>query len=158
MFSEKKTEKRIRETIAKNSQSITKDFNSLKQLSITTNTLFLSRFDTFPFENAADVYITATNKFIQSSNSVNENFNKSIYILKDPIVVDNTGILNEKDQGSIEFWVNPIYDTGNDPNYRFYFNASSIVIDKVVSINNAMVKILGKASKILSVKIQHGSK
>jgi hypothetical protein len=155
--SEKIVDTRIGEIVGLNQTSITKDFNSLKPIVSDVDTLMLCHFDTFPFKNETDVYITASNKFIQSSNSVNDNFDKSISILNNPIVVDNTGILTTQKEGTIEFWVNPIYDTSNDPNYRFYFDASSIVSEKTTSTNNATVKVQGRASQILNIKLQTGN-
>ncbi len=157
IVSEKLTDVRIGEMALANQETITKDFNSLKALKSTESTLMLLHFDTFPFVNDSLIYTTASNQFIQSSVSVNDNFGKSIVITDTPIIIDNTGILTSKQEGTIEFWVNPLYDTGNDPNYRYYFDASAIVSEKIISINNATVKVSGKASKILNVKLQIGS-
>lgn len=157
IVSEKLTDTRIGETASINQETITKDFNSLVALEPTAATLMLLHFDTFPFKNAASVYTTSTNQFIQSAVAVNNNFGKSVCITDKPILIDNTGILNSKEQGTIEFWVSPLYDTGNDPNYRFYFDATAMVSEQIVSENNATVKIAGRASKILSVKLQVGS-
>ena len=153
--SEKLTDVRIGE-VTSTTETITSDFNSLKALQTSSNTLMLSHFDTFPFTNTASIYITGSNKFIQSSISVNENFGKSICITTTPLVIDNTGILSSKKEGTIEFWVNPLYDTSNDPNYRFYFDASSITSEKVISTNNATVSVSGRISQAINVKVQIG--
>lgn len=157
IVSQKLTDTRIGETAAIHQETITKDFNSLVALSPTPITLMLLHFDTFPFTNSANIYITADNNFIQSGTSVNDNFGQSVSITNTPIIVDNTGILSSKTQGSIEFWVSPLYDTGNDPNYRYYFDATAMVSQKVVSTNNATVKISsGTISSVLNVKTQVG--
>jgi len=156
IVSEKLTDVRVGEMVGANQETITKDFNSIKALKPTQNTLMLLHFDTFPFTNDSSIYTTASNQFIQSSISVNDNFGKSIAITNTPLVINNTGILT-KQQGTIEFWVNPMYDTSNDPNYRFYFDASSIVSEKIISINNATVKVSGRISQIQNVKLQIGS-
>src|SRR5258708_15625450 len=100
----------------------------------------LSHFNSLPINNDSNVYITSDKKFIQSSFSVNDNFNKSILITDNPILIDNTGILNTKKEGSIEFWINPMFDTGNDPNFRYYFDATSLISEKTISINNVTIK------------------
>lgn len=151
------TDTRIGETAGINQETITKDFNSLKALKPTINTLLLLHFDTFPFINDASIYITSVKKFIQSSNSVNDNFSKSIALTDTPVIVDNTGILNSKKEGSIEFWVSPLFDTGNDPNFRFYFDASSMVSEQVISINSSTVKVVGRVSQVLSIKLKVGN-
>lgn len=156
IVSEKLTDTRIGETAASNQQTITKDFNALKASKPSSSTLMLLHFDYFPFTNNSDVYTTADKNFIQSSTSVNENFGKSICITDTPILIDNTGILTTKKEGSIEFWVSPLFDTANDPNYRFYFDATTMVSEQLVSTNNATVKLNGTTSEIVSVKLKIG--
>lgn len=148
---------RIGETSLVNQDSITKNFNSLKALKKNENTLFLCHYDSFPLVNDSDFYLAYESKnFIQSGVAVNDNFNKSLYIADKPFIVDNNGILNTTREGTIEFWVNPQFDTMNDPNYRFYFDASPNVIENVVSLDEVSVKVSGRVSQILSVKLQGG--
>src|SRR5690606_2220805 len=61
-------------------------------------------------------------------------------------------VLN-KNTGSIEFWVSPKYDTYNDPNIRFYFDATAASDDEVISLTTTVVKINGMANRILSVRL-----
>lgn len=157
IVSEKLTDTRVGETAAINQETITKDYNSLKALQPTEITLMLLHFDTFPFSNVASVYTTADKYFIQSAATINSNFDKSVCITDRPIIVNNTGILNPKSQGTIEFWVSPLQDTGNDPNYRYYFDASAIVSQQVVSTNNATVVVSGRVAQVLNVKVQTGN-
>jgi hypothetical protein len=156
-ISEKLTDTRVGETALINQETITKDFNSLVKLQPTVNSLMLLSFNTFPFTNSALVYTTADKTPIQSSYAVNGNFGKSVCITDIPLIIDNAGILHSKSQGTIEFWVSPLYDTGNDPNYRYYFDATAATSEKVVSINNATVIVSGFISKVLSVKVQVGN-
>lgn len=151
------TDVRIGEESSNNEESITKDFNLLKPLKLNTNTLMLSSFNTFPFINNSDVYITSSQKLIQSNYSVNDNFDKSVCITNIPIVKENNGILNVKTEGTIEFWISPLFDTNNDPNFRFYFDAYGAVSEEVISINNLTIKIKNKASSIVSVLLLNGN-
>jgi hypothetical protein len=153
----KLTDVRTGEMAQANTEYITTDFNSLKALQPNINTLMLLHFDTFPFENAANVYITASNQFIQSSNTINSNFDASIVLTKTPYVIDNTGILHADTQATIEFWVNPLQDTGNDPNYRYYFDASANISEQVVSVDNTTVVVNGPVSQVLNVILQAGN-
>ena len=147
------TDTRIGEIVGSKERSITKDFNSLKALKKDTNSLMLCSFDSFPFYNSSDFYLNYEDKsFVQSDIAINDKFTKSVVITEKPIIIENEGILDTKKEGTIEFWVNPIYDAGNDPNFRFYFDASSAIIEEVVSENNTAVQVSGKISKVLSVK------
>jgi len=150
------TDTRTGEIVSSSQETITKNYNSLKPLNISKNTLVMARFDVYPFVNDADFYITSNTNYIQSGYSVNSNFNKSISIKNNFIRVENDGILNTKTEGTIEFWINPIYDTFNDPNYRFYFDATSIVSENIVSTNNVTAVVSGKIGKVVSVKMQFG--
>jgi len=153
------TDTRIGESIPTNQRSITKDFNSLKALKSDSTTLMLISFDSFPFTNSAKYYTTSNTvrKHFQSSVVVNENFGNSLVFLDKPIVLSNDGILDTKKEGTIEFWINPLFDTANDPNTRFYFDAYGAVVEETVSVNSTAVKISAPASQILSVKLKGGN-
>lgn len=158
IYSTMLTDTRIGETIPANQRSITKDFNSLTPLKADPNTLVLAEFDTFPFANIAGFY-TNTNKIsehFQSSVVINENFGNSLVFLDKPLLVENDGILDTRKQGTIEFWVSPLIDTGNDPSDRFYFDAFGAVVEEAVSTTSTSVKISAPASQILNVKLQSG--
>ncbi len=157
IYSTKLTDTRIGETSTAKQRTITKDFNSVKPLNKDKNTLSLVRFDNYPFLNDADYYSYRNSEYIQSGISVNDNFNQSVCLVDKPINVDNAGILNTKTQGTIEFWINPFFDSQNDPNERFYFDAASVVTEEIVSNSNSIVNIVGKASKILRVSLKNGS-
>lgn len=149
---------RVGESIPTNQRSITKDYNSLKALTQDASTLMLIDFDSFPFINSARFYISppSVKHHFQSSIVVNENFNQSLVITDDPIIISNDGILDTKKEGTVEFWVNPLFDTSNDPATRFYFDAFSAVQEEVVSINNTSVKVSAPASRILNIKLKAG--
>lgn len=158
VYSTMLTDTRVGESIPANQRSITKDFNSLKAIKKDANTLLLIDFNTFPFTTDSDVYtIGGDNKqHFLAAEVINENFGNSIVILKDPIKMDNDGILNTRKQGTIEFWMNPIFDTANDPNDRFYFDAYGAIIEEAVSVDQVSVKLSAPASQILSVKLKAG--
>lgn len=152
------TDTRVGETIPANQRSITKDFNSLKALRADANTLMLVSLDEFPPINSAKYY-TDTNtdkRHFQSSIVINENFGNSLVITDKPVIVENAGILNTRKEGSIEFWVNPLYDSTNDPVDRFYFDAFGAKLEEAVSVNNVAVKLSSPASRILSVQLKGG--
>lgn len=152
------TDTRIGEIIAQNKRSVTKDYNSLKPPKPEANTLVLIDFDSFPFVNDAKFYASTNNdhKHFQSDFTVNDNFSDSLVILDQPIVLSNDGIVDARKQGTIEFWMSPLFDTANDPNVRYYFDAFGAVVEEAVSVNNVSVKLSKPASQILSVTLAAG--
>lgn len=151
------TDTRVGEVVAANQHSITKDYNSLIPIAPTSSTLVLLSFDSFPFTNSAPSYSnTARGNLFQSNWAINDNFEQSIVVLDQPILVPNAGILDTSKQGTVEFWMSPIYDTANDPNIRYYFDAYGAVVTQTVSINDVTVPCPAPASQILSVKLVAG--
>jgi hypothetical protein len=152
------TDTRIGEVVVNNIGSVTKDFNSLTVPTANMNTLVLITFDNFPFTNSASFYAATNNDHIhfQSDFAVNDNFDQSIVILDKPILVPNLGILNTTSQATIEFWMSPLFDTANDPNDRFYFDAYGAIVEQISSVSNVVVKLNNPASKILSVSLANG--
>lgn len=152
------TDTRIGETISFNQHSVTKDFNSLKPTKPDANTLVLITFDSFPFTNSASFYASTNNDHVhfQSDWAVNDTFGQSLVILDKPLLVPNAGILDTKKQGTIEFWMSPIFDSANDPNERYYFDAYGAIVEEVTSINNVGVKVSSPVSQVLSVTLAAG--
>jgi hypothetical protein len=152
------TDTRIGEQITNSQRSITQDYNSLKPLLKDSNTLMLIDFNTYPFVNNADFYINtySDKQYFHSSSKVNSNFTDSLAIMTEPMVLSNDGILDTSKQGTIEFWTSPLYDTGNDPVVRFYFDASSAIIEEAVSTDMVSVKISKPISQVLSVTLKAG--
>ena len=158
MYSIMLTDTRIGEVVAANQRSITKDYNSLIPIVPSSQTLVVINFDTFPFTNEAPVYAnTDTDRIhFQSNWAVNDNFQQSLVMLDYPILLPNTGILDTRKQGTIEFWISPLFDTANDPNIRYYFDAYGAVVERTVSNSDVTVKISAPASQILSVTLAAG--
>lgn len=148
------TDVRVGEVLASNTKSITTDFNTLNPFTADSDTLMLLHLDSKPFENAGEFWVTANKEFLQSGTAVNANFGQSLVITDKGLKIENKGLLSTISEGSIEFWVSPRFDTSNDPTRRFYFDASSAVVEDSVSISSGTVKTLGSASSILSVRLQ----
>lgn len=149
------TDTRIGEIISAKQESITKDYNSLKELSVNSNTLVLCHYDSLPLKNSAKFYATSDNDFIRSNLTVNDNFDGSVVLYNKPVIIDNSGVLNNG-SGTIEFWINPKFDTNNDPNYRFYFDATSSIIENVVSTDEITISVAGIIGQIISIKVRDG--
>jgi hypothetical protein len=152
------TDTRIGETVALNKHSITKDFNSLKATKPDKNTLVLVTFDSFPFSNSASLYAATDNdhEHFQSDWAVNDSFAQSVVILDKPLIVSNAGILDTRHQGTIEFWMSPLFDTANDPIDRYYFDAFGAIVEEVTSVNNVGVKVSSPVSQVLTVTLAAG--
>ena len=151
----KLTDTRVGETAASSQRTITKEFNSVKASKADTTSLVLTHFDELPFTNETDIYLFADKNIIQAGEVINDNFSQSICLIDSPLVIDNDGILDTKKEGTIEFWMNPVFDTSNDPNYRFYVDAYGAVAETLVSTNSTTVELSGTASEILQVKMQN---
>lgn len=146
---------RIGETPPSTQETITKNYNSLVELVPNQDTLFLCDFSSTPFTNEGDTYIAASDEFIQSAFSVNDNFGQAVVITKTPIQMENAGIIN-KNSGTVEFWVNPLFDSHNDNEVRFYFDATSVIKETVISTNNAEVILSGYADSIINIIVSLG--
>jgi hypothetical protein len=151
ILSKKLTDVRIGETLAENQDSITTDATALRPFDSNSNTLMLLHFDEHPIVNSANFWISAYKEYLQSGNSVNNNFGQSLLITNKPLVVENAGLLSTTSEGTIEFWVSPRYDTYNDPNLRFYFDAAGLVVEEAVSVTSGTVKVTGRISEVTGV-------
>jgi len=148
---------RIGETAPEGTQSITKNFNLIKAQPVQKNELLNVNFNTTPFENKSNYYINDNNNFQNFGSILNDAFSNNVVINDAPIIISNDGILNTQKEGTIEFWTSPSYDTYNDPNERFYFDAFSAVVEEVNSFDNVSIKINSSIDKILSVKLKNGN-
>jgi hypothetical protein len=147
------TDTRVGETIGENEDSITVDASAFSPFVKTKDTLTLLHFDENPPINDVDFYRFATKEYIQSGTSVNDRFGKSIVVKDKGLVFDNEGKLSTNKEGMIEFWVNPRFDTFNDPNVRVYFDASANAVETVTSITKGRVMVNGRVSRVVSVKL-----
>lgn len=148
---------RIGEQIDSNQETITKNFHSIKRLLPNKNTLLLCHLNDFPLTNEAPFYLLLKDKkMLEPGVSVNDEFDRSVLIKEKPIVVENNGILNPGKEGTIEFWVSPIFDSINDYSERFYFDATSVVKEDTVSINDSTLQLSGNVGKVLGVNLKNG--
>ena len=117
------TDTRIGEELPSGERSITTDYNYVKEFTADQNTTLLLHMNELPPIDSSIPYSRYSNKYLQASTSVNENFSNSLYINKDPLIIDNDRILYNT-SGTIEFWFNPDFDTRNDPKIRYLFDAN----------------------------------
>ena len=147
------TDTRIGETIGENEESITTGATKVSPFIKNIDTLTLLHCDRLPLINDSDFYKFANKSYVQSGSSVNSRFGHSIVVKDKGLVFDNGGLLNTSSEGMIEFWISPRYDTYNDPNVRIYFDAAANVIEEDVSITKGRVKLSGRASSVLYVRL-----
>jgi len=148
------TDVRVGEHIEEHEDSVTTDWLALRPFTADSDTLMLIHFDSLPFENDSDFWVSFDKEYLQSGSSINGRFLQSVVVTNRPLIIDNKGRLSVRSEGSIEFWVSPRYDTYNDPNLRFYFDATGSIIEEVTSITNGTVKISASAADIISVRLQ----
>lgn len=155
----KLTDTRIGEIIPENQQSITKDFNSIKELKPNVNTTMLLDFNGLPIANKASTYI-ADNMYkglFISSEIINDNFDNGVSFDGNYLELENEGILSNS-EGTIEMWVNSKFDSSNDPFKRFFVDATSLISEDVISYNNCTIYLNSPAKEILSVNLIYGDK
>lgn len=149
------TDKRVGELSLFNEDNFTKKFNSIKPQKINSNNLVYIDFNSYPFINKSVEYIKYNNEnFIKVNSTINDKFDQSI-LLNKPLVLENNGILDSSKEGTIEFWLNPLFETQNDPNIRYYFDAYSAIMEKSISIDNLNVIVSGGIEKVLSVYMEN---
>lgn len=147
------TDTRVGESVGVGEDSFTTEFLTIRKFIPNKNTLVYLDFDEKPFKNEAEKFTSFSKDFIQSSNSVNSDFNQSVVLNQKPLSFDNAGLFIPREQGTIEFWVSPQLDTYNDPYDRYYFDSASSSVEEVVSISSTTVKIGMKASSVNSVRL-----
>lgn len=147
ILSKKITDIRVGEFSQDGQEYISKNFEKRKKFIPNKNTLTLIHTDEEFIKNSAKFYISFDKKFIQSGNSINANFNQSLFIDNDPIIIDNDGVLNNN-SGTVEFWVSPKYDTINDPKIRYYFDATSF---EEIEVNSISKNIIILPNRVLSI-------
>ncbi|MCK9567793.1 hypothetical protein M0R72_02435 [Candidatus Pacearchaeota archaeon] len=153
ILSRQLTDTRIGETIGLNEESITTGATKVSPFIKNIDTLALFHFDKLPLVNDSDFYQFANKEYIQSGSSVNSRFGHSIVIKDKGLVFDNGGLLDTSNEGLIEFWVSPRYDTYNDPGIRVYFDAAANVIEETVSITKGRLKLSTRTNRILYVRL-----
>lgn len=152
VLSTQMTDTRVGESIGVNEESITTGAYKINPFEKNPQTLVLLHMDG-DVQNDADYYTFAERYFLQSSTSVNDNFGQSICFDEKGLGFNNNGRLTTATEGTIEFWVSPMFDTFNDPVPRVYFDASASVVEEVVSSTKGTVKASGRISQVLSVRL-----
>lgn len=135
-------------------KNITSSFVKLDRFQPDFETLFLSYFDELPIINQANYYSSYSSSYLQHGRSVNNNFKESLLIKDKPYVIENNGYLNTHNEGTIEFWVSPNYDTFNDPNIRFYFDGTSSISETVSSTSRRAISVSSSVKKVLSITLE----
>lgn len=152
------TDVRIGESLSPGVESVTVDAAKIRPFRKNSDTITLLHFDTVPFVNDSDYWVTANKAYIQTDNGVNNNFGKSLVIKDRPLSYDNLGYLSTNLEGTIEFWVSPMFDTANDPEYRFYFDAAALITEELVSISKGTIKLNNRAASIQSILVEGDKK
>jgi hypothetical protein len=153
VFSNQLTDVRVGEESPPGGKSVTSLFTALKEFIPDSETLIYLPFNKFPILNYAPFYKIKTKEYLQSSNSVNDTFGHSLVITERPFVVNNDGKLSTFSEGTIDMFVSPKFDTYNDPNERYYFDASSNVTEETISLTSTTLRLEGLTNNVLSVRL-----
>lgn len=145
------TDTRIGETYT--DRTITSDCNTATPYLEDYNTLMLLHLDDKPIADSSIIYESYSQNYLQTDQGVNDNFGKALYVDSTPFVIDNTNILFNN-EGTIEFWVSPKFDTANDPKYRMYFDVAASYIESVNSLTKRDVVLNRAAKYIVSITVE----
>jgi len=148
------TDTRTGETL-QGTRSITTDYTSVNAYTPTNTTTLLMHFDEKPLIDSSLHYICCTDEYLQADESVNAIFSDSLYINEKPLKIDNKGILFNN-EGTIEFWVSPKFDTANDPVRRVLFDTAGSYIEEVTSLTKRDILLQNIATEIISVVLTNG--
>ena len=147
------TDTRIGEELASGERSITTDCAYVKEFIADENTTLLLHMNELPAVDSSIPYSRYSNTYLQSATSLNSNFNSSLYINTNPLIIDNDRILYNT-AGTIEFWFNPDLDTRNDPTTRYLFDANASITEKITSLTKTTIVLPTRAKQIYSVQLQ----
>jgi hypothetical protein len=146
------TDIRIGEPTPSNNYSITLDYLRNKPFEPDEYTSLLLHMDTLPPTNSAIAYSRYSDQFQQANNSVNSNFDTSLYIENTPYTIFNDFILFGN-AGTIEFWFSPNYDSKNDNEDRYLFDANSSIIEEITSLTKTTVKLPVRAKNVYTIQL-----
>jgi hypothetical protein len=147
------TDTRVGETISLDEESITTGATKFSPFVKHQDTLTLFHFEELPPVNDVDFYKFAHKEYVQSGDSVNSRFGHSTVIRDKGLVFDNQGRLDTSNEGLIEFWVSPRFDTYNDPNLRVYFDAAANIVEETTSLTKGRVQTSGRIQRVVYVRL-----
>jgi hypothetical protein len=146
------TDTRIGETVQANGNSVTVDYLKNKPFVANDDTLMLLHMNELPPIDSSVPYTRYSNEYFQADSSVNDNFNKSLYIGDHPLIIDNDGVLSNT-AGTIEFWFSPDYDSRNDSINRYLFDANSSIVEEITSLTKTTVALNNRARVVYSIQL-----
>jgi len=146
------TDTRIGEAIPSNNYSITLDYLRNKPFEPDEYTSLLLHMDSLPPVDSAIPYSRYSDTFMQANNSLNTNFDTSLYIDSKPFSIFNDFLLFGN-AGTIEFWFSPDYDSNNDSVDRYLFDANSAIIEEITSLTKSSVKLPTRARAVYSIQL-----
>lgn len=139
--------------VSSGNRTITQDFNSPLPLNNSAQTLMLLPLDE-NLDNIDEYYVNFDDTLFTSSQSVNSNFGDAGIFYSDPLLVDNSSVAFNNDEGTVEFWVSPLVDTLFDENnQRYYLDITSLKSEEVLSTTAVSLSLGSRARKILSVRL-----
>lgn len=146
------TDTRIGESTPSNNYSITLDYLKNKPFEPDEYTSLLLHMDSLPPTNSAYPYSRYSDEYMQANDSLNSNFDTSLYIDNKPYNIFNDYILFGK-AGSIEFWFSPDYDSRNDNENRFLFDTNSAIVEEITSLTKSTVKLPVRTKTVYRIQL-----
>lgn len=147
------TDTRIGEVAAIGTRTVTTDYTSNFEFSADDSTLLLMHFD--GNINDSSLFIDRFDTGYETAPSVNSTFGNGIRLSQGaaPFEVNNATFVFNNNQGTIEFWVSPMDDSHNDPDYHYYIDMMAIVQEQDESLTNVIVTTAKKINSVISVRL-----
>lgn len=144
---------RVGEELNVGDRSITTDFNFPQAFEPDNNAILLMHMD----DNVEDSsrFIDRYDSGFETAPSVNDNFGTAVKFDKgNPYIISNAGTVFNNNEGSIEFWVSPLDDSKNDPNFHYYVDMTSVVQEDLESVSSTSVITSQRIREVESVRLQ----
>lgn len=133
-------------------RSITTDYNSSQAFTSNANTLLLLHFDDTVEDKS--VFRDRFDSGFEVADSVNSNFGTALKISENrPFIISNDASVFNPNEGTIEFWLSPLDDSREDPNFHYYIDMSAVVEETVTSITALNVVATRKIREVESVRL-----
>jgi hypothetical protein len=144
---------RVGELLASGARSITTDYNAPQEFNPDNNAITLLHFD----DDIEDSFrfIDRFESGFEVAPSVNERFvNAAKFDRGNSYIINNAGVIFNNNEGTIEFWISPLDDSKNDPNFHYYVDMSSVVQEDLTSVSSISVITNQRIRTVESVRLQ----
>lgn len=140
------------EALVTGTRTVTTDYNEPQGFIKNDNTLLLIHFDDETTDSSD--FIDRFDSGYEVAASVNDDFGQAIkFGTNNPYEISNASSVFNADEGTMEFWVNPLDDSKGDPNHHYYIDMSSVIEETLESTSSLTVTTSQRIREIESVRL-----